>query len=893
MRKRSWSLGAFSGMACFAVLLMAGCDGGGGSSPGPVVRLADAVALAGPDQTVGYGVTVTLDGSKSHAAGDEDDPEGTTPASYAWVKTAGTAAATLSSATAAKPTFTAPSADDTITFQLTAAGKTDTVTVNVVEVSVSVPEVWVGGYGKDYTITPTVSPPDTGGLYSYRWAERRGAPFPLEWRGATTDVAADELEITSPLITDLKDLPADFGILAIGGLSVARANGSRLRYQVTVYDPPAELTSTTVTDLAYDSGAETTTITVADTLTADDHVGEYVIFGTVPNSSYEVTANDATTITVTGDASEEVADDAIDISAILATAPYQEMRAVGCTSGGNVVPIGVPVFINGGAGASYTWIGTAALTQPDGLTSLTTSDRVAMFLPEDPGNYTIVCQVDTTVHAVTIRAASYVGVGTIAGKTPDPDAGECAGCHKGQYANIGDQTTDWQGSAHADVFRYSFVDSDGTGRYDDDDFATISCLTCHVPGFDESATEDNGSFYDVAMATGVDFSQYYETASPDYDAFVKEFPTVADKSEIQCENCHGPGSTHIGDTGGTSAAVLTGACAPCHDDHGVEVRQWERSVHTGVDVSHGTRSGCAKCHAGNGLPAFLRTGESPVLLAEQVGEKGCGTCHDTHALTTAYTKPYLPDAETHNPDRHVILRAEGEVELPNGVSADFGDSAVCAHCHTGRRDVRDGTALAPSAPHHGNQASMVAGTGGFEYGNALIQGPHQDADGPDCASCHMAQKLAHSGRRGDSTTVGGHTWRTSFGPDTATDLASDSVGGYSNPITIAGTREFAVDEDPGNPSFVGLVEVGDIITFDGDDGVTDLPVAAVMSSFSLLVGEAPGASQAARTYQRGVSPGPRSALPKAAQDVTSSATSTTRSTWPPGATGMATWLRLR
>jgi len=86
------------------------------------------VANAGLDQTVDASSTATLDGSQSSDA-DHD------ALSYKWVQTAG-ATVTLSSDTAAKPTFTAPAGNASLTFKLTVNDgrltSSDTVMITVV-----------------------------------------------------------------------------------------------------------------------------------------------------------------------------------------------------------------------------------------------------------------------------------------------------------------------------------------------------------------------------------------------------------------------------------------------------------------------------------------------------------------------------------------------------------------------------------------------------------------------------------------------------------------------------------------------------------------------------------------------------------------------------------------
>ncbi len=251
---------------------------GGTSTDDVVVNVTPfdpPVANAGSDQMVKVLDAVTLDGTESAQTDGH-------PLSYSWSQTAGTTVS-LSDATSAQPTFTAPITAGTLTFSLivtdTISGATSTAETNVDVVSYA-PPVADAGADQDVLVSTPValdasasSQPD-GHTLSYSWQQTAGTAVTLsDGTSATPTFTAPTLPTTLAFSVTVSD--------AYGGSATASVT-------VTVHN------TNPIADAGPDQNVDSNTVVQLDGTGSSDPDGHTLTYSWAQMSGPAVTLSDAT-----------------------------------------------------------------------------------------------------------------------------------------------------------------------------------------------------------------------------------------------------------------------------------------------------------------------------------------------------------------------------------------------------------------------------------------------------------------------------------------------------------------------------------------------------------------------------------------------------------------------
>ncbi|MFQ5905813.1 MAG: FlgD immunoglobulin-like domain containing protein [bacterium] len=393
------------------------------------------------------------------------------------------------------------------------------------------------------------------------------------------------------------------------------------------------------------------------------------------------------------------------------------------------VGTGTYVFLLGIAQADTTvdaWDWTL-ISRPGGSAATldSTGTEVQSLVPDEDGHYLITLVVtaggqQSDPDTIDVNASTWIGIGNLCGATATYPQCSFGNCHSSQNSS-------WPGTGHAAIFQEG-IDGIASSHY------ASYCIKCHTVGYDTRASAVNHGFDDVADTLGWVFPDTLEEGN--FDSLCANYPELAQLSNIQCENCHGPGADH----GGVNAAIdytyNIGACAACHDapTHHMLVTEWKNSDHArSADMSFVVNnSSCLKCMSTNGFVEVQVKG-NPEQVYDFPEPVNCIACHNPHEAINSHQ-----------------VRFSGVIDV-QGQQYDAGLGAVCAYCHT-MGDAQPGESV-----HH-PQIEMLAGVGAYEYpGQIYDNGAHTAAVQDRCVGCHMSETPADS--LPGAHWIGGHAWQ--------------------------------------------------------------------------------------------------------------------------------------
>lgn len=441
-------------------------------------------------------------------------------------------------------------------------------------------------------------------------------------------------------------------------------------------------------------------------------------------------------------------------------------------------PVGVKVYLQPTATTTtlltYKWF---IVSQPSGsvATLSGTTGTLVTLRPDKAGDYQIalvpqLASKDTTATMQTVHAGVFAGVGTInTHATPEPRAPQCGTgfCHGGGNADADlNVQPEWAQSAHAHKLENHMNGLKGS-------FYAVSCLPCHTLGYDTNTAAVNMGFDDIATSISYNLNLIPQLVTDSVNQALPKFPllpaALQAKANVQCENCHGPGTSHPSQLSSTDhgiAGVNLGVsqCAQCHDSSSGNqqiVWQWSQMSHSATPTH--TDSGCTKCHTGEGF-VDQRVDALPAKTYTAPHSITCSTCHDPHFSENEHQ-----------------LRLAGDYTFDSGQTyVNAGLGGLCMRCHNSRNTASTDAALIASSrgAHHGPQADVLDGINGYSFGQAFNANSAHTTSVPDtCVACHMAAPTQSGHGVITPPKVGGHTFsmRDGLGTTTTTDDVMNAV----------------------------------------------------------------------------------------------------------------------
>jgi hypothetical protein len=379
----------------------------------------------------------------------------------------------------------------------------------------------------------------------------------------------------------------------------------------------------------------------------------------------------------------------------------------------------------------------------------------SFFRPDVVGQYTVRATITTTgmINGTNIAptttnivknftAATYLGLGA------------CAACHSGSFIGVPSIYPNYTNTAHASFFTRAIDGKEG--------YYSQGCISCHVVGYDTNSFANNGGFDDMAEQLNWTFPATLTNGN--WAAMPAQLQYLAN---IQCENCHGPGSQHMfsqgitGNTNATSISYAAGDCNRCHDatPYHTKTIEWNNSRHAIATrtPSGPTRPACVRCHTAPGFIEFVNhAGMTNTFSTNTVYEAiTCQACHDPHDATNLHQ-----------------LRSANSYTLPEGTTVtNAGFGALCMECH----HSRNGSATNNIAKYQLNQPTwaggvafgvhdstagdMIEGVNGITYGQVIPSGSHSAAISNVCVGCHMQPVASSDPAYGQA---GGHTFSMTY-----------------------------------------------------------------------------------------------------------------------------------